>query len=530
MKRFFTNQLLFLMFCVGSSASAQVPLHNSYPSASATIFLDFDGHRVDGTAWNYSGPFDCGASGLNAAQITEVFNRVAEDYRPFDINVTTDSAKYLAAPLNKRIRIILTVTSDWYGSAGGVAYFGSFTWGDNTPAFVFTALLGYSIKFISEAASHEAGHSLNLRHQANYDQNCALVSQYHTGIGSGEIGWAPIMGVGYYRNQTVWNNGTDPYGCNSIQNDLAVITTTNGFGYRDDDNNGSFNGNGSRVEFVNNEFSYSGVVETGADVDVVRFTMPTGGRFQLNAAPSAAGAGNSGANLDLQVELLNSANAVVATYNPRQTLDAIVDTILNPGNYFLRIKGEGNDFTPQYASIGAYTLTAKYTPGLLLSVRRLELQGRQTGSTALLSWVVDADEPVRTQTLESSADGRTFQTVYTPDALARNINLPSAGGTTLYRLKVLFANGQTHYSNTLTLRQNSGAAPYLLNNSVNHTVRVSTLETCTYSLYDYSGRRLSHGQLQKGTTAIETASLPLGIYVLQVSNSNGQYPLKFRKQ
>src|SRR5258705_4523591 len=133
---------------------AQAPLFNSYPSAQAVIFLDFDGHTVNGTSWNYNGPIACGASGLNNSQLTEVFNRVAEDYRPFNINVTTDSTKYFDAPANRRMRVILTVSSSWYGAAGGVAFVNSFTWGDNNPCFVFSQLLNFNVKNISEAASH----------------------------------------------------------------------------------------------------------------------------------------------------------------------------------------------------------------------------------------------------------------------------------------------------------------------------------------------------------------------------------------
>ncbi|MBD0377756.1 MAG: hypothetical protein ICV51_19275, partial [Flavisolibacter sp.] len=137
---------LILFVCLLSGAlnlAAQVPILNSYPSAPAVLFLDFDGHLMEGTSWNSFGPISCGPSNLNADQITEVFNRVAEDYRPFNINITTDSTKYWSAPAKQRIRVVLTITSDWYGRAGGVAYPYSFTWGDNTPCFVFTALLGY---------------------------------------------------------------------------------------------------------------------------------------------------------------------------------------------------------------------------------------------------------------------------------------------------------------------------------------------------------------------------------------------------
>ena len=225
--------LLLVILCTTLKLRAQVPLFNSYPSAAATIYLDFDGQYLNGTAWNTNGPMVLGPSNLNASQMEEVFNRVAEDYRPFNINVTTDSAKYWAAPADKRMRIIFTVTSDWYGAAGGVSYMGSFTWGDNTPAFVFSALLNYKTKNIAEAASHEAGHTLGLRHQSRYDANCIKKEEYNTGDGSGEIGWAPIMGVGYYRNLTTWHTGPNPYGCNSEQDDLAIITSTdNGFGYR----------------------------------------------------------------------------------------------------------------------------------------------------------------------------------------------------------------------------------------------------------------------------------------------------------
>jgi hypothetical protein len=110
------------------SSSAQTPLLSSYPTAIAVIYLDFDGHTVEGTSWNWSLPaIECKASGLDSAQITEVFNRVAEDFRPFNVNVTTDSANFLAAPSDRRMRVIITTTSEWYGnSAGGVAFISSF--------------------------------------------------------------------------------------------------------------------------------------------------------------------------------------------------------------------------------------------------------------------------------------------------------------------------------------------------------------------------------------------------------------------
>src|SRR5689334_1917754 len=102
-----TILLIGLLFSVCSYS--QIPIYNSYPSAAATVFLDFDGQYVDGTSWNWSGPLTLGPANVSTDQITEIFNRVSEDYRPFNVNITTDSTKYWAAPPTQRTRVILTV-------------------------------------------------------------------------------------------------------------------------------------------------------------------------------------------------------------------------------------------------------------------------------------------------------------------------------------------------------------------------------------------------------------------------------------
>ncbi len=204
MKKPVTSLMLILALFI-SLTGYSLPKLSSYPTAKATIYLDFDGEAVNSPYWNGGIPFNAAAATMTDAQVTEIFNRVSEDYRPFEMNITTDEAVYLAAPLSKRMRIIVTATSDWYGAVGGVSYVGSFTWGDDTPSFVFSSLLNNSTKMVAECCSHESGHSVGLSHQSKYDASCNLSAVYHDGVGTGEAAWAPIMGSSYYRNcRTKW--------------------------------------------------------------------------------------------------------------------------------------------------------------------------------------------------------------------------------------------------------------------------------------------------------------------------------------
>lgn len=513
------------------TAFGQVTAYNSNPSSVATIYLDFDGQYVQGTSWNMGGSaINCAPAGISASQIKEVFQRVSEDYRPFDINVTTDSTKYWAAPIDRRIRIILTTTSDWYGNAGGVSYMGSFTWGDNTPGFVFTALLNYVPKYIAEAASHEVGHTLGLKHQAAYDNNCNKLSEYNTGIGSGEIGWAPIMGSAYYKNFTLWNNGANPYGCTNYQNDLEIITGYNGFTYRADDYTADFK-KPTKVSFTNDKFSLSGIIEKSTDVDVVSVTIPSFGRFKLDAEPYNIGDGYSGANLDLEVDLMSNATTVLGTYNPASTLKSGIDTMLNAGIYYLRLQGKGNSFTSAYASLGSYNLLGQFGAGIILPLHKLELHGIVEKGQHKLDWDIEAEEAVVKQTLEVSTNGQNFQVAAQPGSTERTYNYFAGTGANLYyRLNVEFDNGRQYYSNIVSLGDNKAQKPSLVSNLVRGNLTINSPGLYNYSIIDLNGRLVSKGSLSQGINTISTSTMNSGMFIIQYLNDNSRFAEKFIRQ
>jgi hypothetical protein len=526
--------ILIAVLCIGSiTANAQVPVMSSYPSASPTIFLDFDGHTVSGTSWNVSGPIYCGASGLTNSQIIEVFNRVAEDYRPFNVNITTDSTKYLSAPANKRMRVIITVTSSWYGSAGGVAFVNSFTWGDNTPCFVFSALLSYNQKNVAEASSHEAGHTLGLRHQSTYDASCVKTSEYNYGVGTGETSWAPIMGAGYSKNLTTWYNGTNSISCSTIQNDLDVITNAaNGITYRSDDYAINFN-TAPMQTFTNNIFNNSGLIERNTDQDLFKFDIPSLKLFQLSAVPFNVGSNNAGSNLDLKVSLYNSSQALISTYTSNSTLNLIVDTSLGTGTYYFKIEGVGSTYAPSYGILGSYSVQGELIENTPLPLHKLELKGTFSQDKHILNWNIQADEQISEQILEISTDGKNFSQLTQLGNTDRSYSYrPTNTKGALYRVYAEFENGSHYYSNIVAIKQpNENYKPKLVNSLVtNGVITVTSPAIFDYSLFDLNGKVLNKGKLANGMNSINTNGMINGVYVIRFTDGGQQWSEKLVKQ
>ena len=533
MKKLFKSALTVLTLCSTLVVDAQpVPVLNSFSNASAVILLDFDGHTVSGTSWNVSGDFTCNSSGLNNTQITEVFNRVAEDFRPFNLNVTTSETTFNTAPVNRRMRIIITTSHQWYGTgAGGVAFLNSFVWGDNTPAFVFTALFNYNVKNIAESSSHEVGHTLGLRHQSSYNGSCVKTSDYNWGQGTGEIGWAPIMGAGYNQNMSLWHNGPNSIGCNNLQSDLNIISNaTNGFGYRTDDYTDTYS-TATNLSFSSDQFNISGVVERTDDKDLFKFTMPDYGRFRLNAIPYNVGTGNSGSDLDLQVEFMDASYNLLGTYNPGILLSSIVDTFLTAGTFYIRVEGKGNIYAPEYASLGSFSMEGTFSQETILPIKRLELKGQVDRDIHQLNWLIVANEIISKQVIEVSNDSRSFHSLNIPEINERVYQYrPMDSRPLKYRIKATLNNNKEYYSNVITVRQGKPSTPQLIGNIISGTnISVSSPGNFQYHILDQSGRMVMRGTVPNGFSSISTGNVVHGMYIIRFSNEEGTWTEKFIK-
>lgn len=345
---------------------------HSRPSANHTIYLDFDGHVTEGTTWNSSSgitsivspAYDPAGNGAaftttELTGIQNIWKRVAEDYSPFNVDVTTQdpgvAALSKSGGTDTRWGVRVVVTIDWDNcGCGGFAYLNSFNDSVDEPVFVFNS----RESDVSAAASHEVGHSLGLSHDGT-----TAGAAYYNGHGTGETAWGPIMGSGYYTNMTTWDTG-QYYLANNHENDWQIITSNNGFTYRTDDHGATTSTATALTQLgtsVSNpalmQVSSFGVIELDDDKDLFSFETDTGNiDLQINSYAQEvfvsngsgfsrsveAAPANQGSNLDVLARILDSNFQVVATSNPVSGLSAGFSNLLLPrGKYYLEIDGTG---------------------------------------------------------------------------------------------------------------------------------------------------------------------------------------------
>lgn len=185
------------------------------PTTSGTwlVLLDFDGRDIQNTAWGVLNPGTVAGSGLYSNQIAEIIINAQADFPGLKIAFTTDE-NYFNSHTGKKQVVVCTEDYEFYGRVGGVAFINSFVNQTGSPALVFSSLLNYSTKNVSEAISHELGHTLGLYHRVKRDSYCTITEQYDSGYFDTELGYwvCTIMGVSYH-GVAKFDTGTTATSC-----------------------------------------------------------------------------------------------------------------------------------------------------------------------------------------------------------------------------------------------------------------------------------------------------------------------------
>lgn len=291
---------------------------SSKPGANRTIYLDFLGGTVTDTYWNatYTGgapivvpPWDIDGNSatLSIAEqkiIQTAWHVVAEDFAPWDVNVTTANPGLAALERTNAADQVFGQRVMYSNSnhgmctgCAGVAIIGAFdaTGSYLGPAWAFTDTLYGEPKYYGDVSSHELGHTFTLGHDGTSG------AAYY----AGHDDWSPIMGSTAWRPIVQWSKG-EYDDANRQEDDLSLIAA-NGVDLKPDDH-GDTLATGTPITPAT---PVKGLINTSADID--QFTFDGSGPFTASLS-----LWDEHPNLDARLRLLNSAGSQVAASDPQK--------------------------------------------------------------------------------------------------------------------------------------------------------------------------------------------------------------------
>ncbi len=320
---------------------SSLPALSSRPGARATLYLDFDGDTT--LDWGTYRPGVTPAVDSDAdpstftddelATIRAAWARVAEDFAPFDLNVTTvDPGRY---DNRSAFRVVVGGDSEWYGPrVSGLGYVGAFANAQPNTAFVF---VNVNAPYMADIISHEAGHGFGLGHQETFTSGGVLLDAYADGDDRSK----PIMGGAGGR--AVWWKG-ESGAAGDVQDDAQVIAGfVNGFGFRADDHSDSYAAASTLTAAPDGSLVGAGVIATLADEDF--FTFGAGGAVDVTIEPAAAAG-----DLDELAELRDAAGALVQVVDTAAPVERFTAS-LTAGSYRLGVSSHG-----RAGDLGQYTV------------------------------------------------------------------------------------------------------------------------------------------------------------------------------
>jgi PKD repeat protein len=372
----------------------------SKPGASKTIYLSFDNARLEGTRWSRNSALVLPGFSLDLTQpgnaggehdrskqevfrILQIAGVVAEDFAPFDVNVTTKRP-----PPDTLVRANAQDTQ--YGTTVHVytergmrcacdtvrAYIRSFGEQDEAlkPILINSHwLLNGDANVVAGAISYAIGHAMGLRRDTEIMFPDAPIQGYQLKFTES---WAPIMGD--YRSATVrqFSKSEDLPATKNLDEseDEIKVLVRNGLPIRPDDYGGdrfrakdvplTLDGAASTNQMIEQHgATVQGIIERTLDADVFHIVSDSG-RIEASVTPS-----DYGPNANLELALTNSDGVPLVKVNPLDSAGASLSHTVTAGSYYISVRGAGageatsNNST--YGSLGGYKLSIAAPPSSL---------------------------------------------------------------------------------------------------------------------------------------------------------------------
>jgi hypothetical protein len=385
-----------------------IPQLNSRLGAPVQIYLDFDGH-TEVSDWNNGNPVDTPVYDIDGDETTfsneelsrveQIWNLVAEDFSPFDVNVTTvDPGSY-----NNFEALLVSIGGDgaWQSSGGGIAYVNTFSNSHSNTVFVFSETQANgNASFTAFTVSHEVGHAFGLNHHSLFDKNGNKTDEYDPG----DNRQGPLLGSAFNSERNTWTVGPSNITSSVIQDDLQVLTraVNQTFVYRTDDY-GNDQSSATTVSFADSAFEIAGVIEQDDDLDFFSI-QPTEGTLNLTVGGldlrPEFGGGVIGTNTDLVLRLYDTAGNLLEESNPTDSLTATITREVDEAQYFVVVTTTG-----EYGAIGQFalsgTLTRRMTPVMTTPTGTIDTR------TPVYEWQASTGSTTYALHVESIANGQT---------------------------------------------------------------------------------------------------------------------------
>lgn len=388
---------------IGSPPAAPYPLSDTFllntdPGSDKTLYLDFQGGAT-GDSW--IGVQLLGQSGISyppatldndpttfnsneRRMIQLVWKMVAEDYAPFDVNVTTQYPGDAALSKSDQqddvfgTRVLFMDRDDLQSACGGcsgAAIKGSSNFdepywhdhGNDQIVFINRGDPLSNYRQYGNTASHEVGHWLTLEHDG-FGTGGPGTGEYYPGAGN----WSTIMGSYYWPQVVQWSQGEypnfkhgHPQQARPAQDDTKIIGFT--FPHRGDDHAAALGAAATPIGYQ----ILPGSITSRTDVDFFR-VVHGGTRTATVRVDSIS------SNLDVRIIVRDKDGVAVAASNPVSGTDGGFGTA--PGMaaaityttdaarapYYVTVDGWSKETTPttwntsgnynDYGSLGRYSL------------------------------------------------------------------------------------------------------------------------------------------------------------------------------